>query len=77
MHCRPVDVYRCSGETVCLVIFSIAAVSPRRHHIIPDCMTSMKDGSIICLLYIEYAAMAHSMWWLDYGLKDREIVGRF
>jgi hypothetical protein len=40
-------------------------------------MTSMKDGSIICLLYIEYAAMAHSMQWLDYGLEEREIVGRF
>lgn len=33
MHCRPVDVYRCSGETVCLAIFSTgAAVSPRRDH---------------------------------------------
>ena len=34
MHCKPVDVYRWSEETVCLAISSIeAAISPRRHDI--------------------------------------------
>ena len=50
MHCRPVDVYRYSGETVCTAIFSIgAAVSPRRHHIYTS-LHDVNEGRQYCFL---------------------------